>query len=138
MPGWGRDELEWEELVGAGRQFLVEVAARRGTTSYTELNAVLVERTGLAGFDFSKQADRAAMGHLLGLVVEREAPTGSGPMLSALVHYVGGSDAGAGFYALAQQRGLLRKGASTYERMAFWVDQLNQLYALHAGGGAGA
>jgi len=102
-------------------------------TTRTELNAGLVERTGPAGFDFSRQDGRAAMGHLLGLVVERDAPTGSGPMLSALVHYVGGSGAGAGFYALARQPGLLRQGAPTYERTAFWVDQLNQLYALHAG-----
>jgi hypothetical protein len=44
-------------------------------TSYTELNATLERRTGIRGFDSGLQAERAAMGHLLGLiVVEQNRP----------------------------------------------------------------
>ncbi|MFJ1758297.1 hypothetical protein [Kitasatospora sp. NPDC088134] len=134
MPGWGRDELEWNELVEAAREFLIEVAARRGGTTYGELSAELVARTGLPGFDFSRPDGRAAMGHLLGLVVERDASENPDLMLSALVGYAGGNDAGSGFYQLAQERGLLSKGASKDERMAFWVRQTNELHARHARG----
>jgi hypothetical protein len=41
MPGYGRADSEWEELVHAGRGFLVERAKLGKLTSYTELNATL-------------------------------------------------------------------------------------------------
>lgn len=71
-------------------------------TSYTDLNAVLARRTGLKSFDFEQADDRAAVGHLLGLIVKRDHPT-SGLMISALVHYLDANDAGPGFYVLAEQ-----------------------------------
>lgn len=50
MSKYGRDELEWDELVEAGTAFLVERARLdQPTTTYTELNTTLVERTGLRG-----------------------------------------------------------------------------------------
>jgi len=71
MSLFGRDELAWDEMAAAGEAFLVERAPLARLTSYTELNVTLVRRTGLPGFDFSRQDERAAMGHLLGLIVER-------------------------------------------------------------------
>ena len=100
---YGRSSEVWDELVDAAVDFLLEVARRRGQTTYTELNRELTERTGHPGFNFDSQAERAAMGHLLGLVVERTRPE-SGLMLSALVIYLGGNDPGTGFYALAKPR----------------------------------
>jgi hypothetical protein len=48
-----RDDLVWDELARVGLDFLVERARLGKLTSYTELNATLVRRTGLPGFDFS-------------------------------------------------------------------------------------
>ncbi|MFD0272578.1 hypothetical protein ACFVHB_01555 [Kitasatospora sp. NPDC127111] len=132
MSKYGRDELEWDELVGAGLDFLRERAGLSDpTTTYTEMNAVLVERTGLPGFDFGQARDRAAMGHLLGLIVDRDFPQ-SGLMLSALVRYQGENDAGSGFYALAQQLGLLPKGAPVDAKWEFWIRQIKGLQQRHA------
>ncbi|MCP9986556.1 hypothetical protein LUX01_07460 [Streptomyces sudanensis] len=112
-------------------KFLVERAQLRKVTTYTEMNSVLARRTGLPGFDFGQADERAAMGHLLGLVVERDYPE-SGLMISALVHYLGANDAGPGFYRLAQQLGLLPKNSSATARLEFWIGQINSLYEFHA------
>ncbi|WP_437082255.1 hypothetical protein [Streptomyces sp. enrichment culture] len=131
MDVYGRSEDEWEQLAGAGLVFLVERARLQRITTYTEMSSVLARRTGLPGFDFERPEERAAMGHLLGLVVERDFPK-SRLMVSALVNYLGANDAGPGFYVLAQQLGLLPKGSSERARMEFWIRQVNGLYARHA------
>jgi hypothetical protein len=127
---FGRDELTWDEMAEAGEAFLVKRARLAALTSYTELNATLI-RTGLPGFDFSRQDERAAMGHLLGLIVQRNRPA-TGLMISALVAYIDGNDAGPGFYALAQQLGDLPQGASASARFDFWVSQVKALHRHYA------
>ena len=57
-------------------------------TTYTEMNTVLEQRTGLLPFNFELDHDRAAMGHLLGRILELDRPT-SGRMITALVSYRG-------------------------------------------------
>lgn len=79
-------------------------------TSYTEMNVTLARRTGLRSFDFDRADERAAIGNLLGLIVERNRPT-TNLMISALVNYLDQNDAGPGFYALAQQDGSLLRSA---------------------------
>ena len=74
--------------------------------TYTELNAVLHRRTGHRPFRFEDASERAALGYLLGRIVERDYPIRC-YMLSALVIYLNGNDPGSGFYALATQMGLL-------------------------------
>jgi hypothetical protein len=83
---------------------------------------VLVLRTGLPGFDFSRAADRAAMGHLLGLVADRTFAE-SGLLISALVRYMYENGPGSGFYGIASndQYRLLSKTATAMERMDFWA-----------------
>src|SRR5437660_1861723 len=108
---YGRTESEWETLTDAGLRFLIEQAQMERTTTYTELDSVLHRRTGLRRFDFALDLDRAAMGYLLGLIVERERPE-SGHMISSIVIYLDENDAGSGFYRLAQSYGLLRPNAS--------------------------
>lgn len=103
MSMYGRDDISWDQLTAAGEAFLIERARLARVTSYTELNATLVRRTGLPGFDFDRQDERAAMGHLLGLIVARNRPA-TKLMISSLVTYLDANDAGPGFYALAQQR----------------------------------
>ncbi|MGW2273949.1 hypothetical protein [Streptomyces yangpuensis] len=112
-------------------RFLVERAELQKVTTYTEMNSVLTRRTGLPSFDFERADERAAMGHLLGRVVERDYPE-SNLMISALVHYLGANDAGPGFYALAQQLGLLPKGSSPMAKLEFWIGQVNCLHDRHA------
>ncbi|WP_228994519.1 hypothetical protein [Streptomyces sp. DH8] len=118
-------------LVEAGRGFLVERAKLGKLTSYTELNVTLVKRTGCRAFDFGRADERAAVGHLLGLIVERDqeiAPSDPPVMLSALVNYLGANDAGSGFYQLAKDLRLLPMSASAEEKFEFWVTQVKRLY----------
>ncbi|QDO46558.1 hypothetical protein FNV62_34380 [Streptomyces sp. RLB3-17] len=98
------------------------------------MNSVLARRTGLPRFDFEQADERAAMGYLLGLIVEQDYPKGR-LVISALVHYLGANDAGPGFYTLAQQLGLLPKGSSSTARLEFWIEQVNSLHKLHSAPG---
>jgi hypothetical protein len=129
---YGRDDATWSELTEAGQAFLTERARLRRTTSYTELNATLERRTGLPGFDFTHADERAAMGHLLYLVVMCDWPQTS-LMLSALVLYLNGNDPGTGFYALAQELGMLPPRPSAEKKEKFWVDHLGDLYEHYSG-----
>jgi hypothetical protein len=125
---YGREDEDWNDLTRVGLGFLVERAKLGRPTSYTELNTTLTQRTGLRPFDFSRADERAAMGHLLGLIVERSFPL-TGLMISALVMYLGENDAGSGFYVLATDLGLLPARASEDEKFDFWIGQVNGLYA---------
>lgn len=124
---YGRDEQDWEQLADAGLAFLVERARLGKLTSYTELDATLVRRTGLPGFDFSRADERAAMGHLLYLIVDRNRPA-TNLMISALVTYLDANDAGTGFYAFAKELGELPPNASAEVKLEFWIRQVNALY----------
>ena len=75
-------------------------------TTYTELNTVLRQRTSVRTFDFDLDSERAAMGELLGEIVQLERPNFEGHMISAIVIYLNENDAGGGFYALAEQHAL--------------------------------
>jgi hypothetical protein len=129
---FGRDQADWDLLAEAGEAFLIERASLGRLTSYAELNATLERRTGLRRFNFELQAERTAMGHLLRLiVVERNRPV-TGLMISALVIYLGGNDAGSGFYKLAQDLGELVPGAlSSRVKEEFWVGQAKALHGYY-------
>jgi hypothetical protein len=131
MPRYGRDDSEWDLLVHAGLTFLVDRARLGRVTSYTELNTTLSNRTHARTFDFERADERAAMGELLGLIVERNRPE-TGLMISALVHYLGENDAGPGFYVFAQDLGLLAKNASQDDKLTFWVEQVSALHRYYA------
>lgn len=135
MTAYGREDSEWDSLVGTGREFLVERAKLGKLTSYTELNVTLARRTGHRLFDFERADERAAMGHLLGLIVERDqqvTPSDPPLMLSALVNYLTANDAGPGFYQLAKELRLLPMSASNDEKDSFWIKQVRGLYERHA------
>jgi hypothetical protein len=131
MTTHGRDEADWERLSDAGRMFLIERARLRKVTSYTELNTTLERRTGLCAFDFAHADERAAMGHLLDLVVRRDFPA-TGLMLSVLVHYLDANDAGPGFYKLAADLRLLDRRASVRAKEEFWIAHLNEVHAYYS------
>lgn len=101
----------------------------------------LARRTGCRPFDFERADERAAMGYLLGLIVERDreiAPSDPPLMLSALVNYSGANDAGAGFYQLAKELRLLPVSASADEKLGFWAGQVTRIHARHGAGSARA
>jgi hypothetical protein len=129
---YNRMDDEWDDLIAAGNRFLVERARLGKVTSYTELNTVLHQRTGHPAFDFGDQSDRAAMGYLLGRIVDATWDPEKRVMLSALVHYLGENDAGPGFYALAADKGLIPRGASRDAKLEFWVGQLKRLHQEYA------
>lgn len=128
---YGRDEGTWDQLTETGMAFLVERAQLRKTTSYTELNAILRRRTGLPGFDFTRADERAAMGHLLYLIVMRTWPA-TKLMLSALVLYLNSNDPGTGFYSLARELELLPARASAQQKEEFWVTQVKELQKYYS------
>lgn len=121
---YGRSEDEWYDLLVSGYDQLKRVARLGRTISYTDLNSAL-QRDGLRGFDFTQAKERAAMGHLLGLIVEHDQKIHPGLMLSAIVLYHNANDAGSGFYNLAKQKNLIRSGESKDE---FWLRQLKTVY----------
>lgn len=84
---------------------------------------MVASRTGHRAFNFEDASERAAMGELLGRIVEADYLT-RGYMLSALVIYLNGNDAGPGFSALATQMGLLAPGG---DKLAFWTTQTRGL-----------
>ena len=129
---FGRDEADWDALVAAGEEFLIERARLGRLTSYTELNTAIERRTGIRDFRFELQAERAGMGHLLGLIVrERNRPVTS-LMISALVVYIDGNDAGPGFYKLAQDLGELPPGTLPLQvKEKFWIGQVKAIYAYY-------
>jgi hypothetical protein len=130
---YGRDDLVWDELARGGLEFLIERARLQKLTSYTELDATLMRRTGLPGFDFSRADERAAMGHLLYLIVELNRPV-TGLMISALVSYLDANDAGSGFYGYAQDLAMLPRKASAMQKFEFWAGQVKALHEYYAVG----
>ncbi|MFI5612592.1 hypothetical protein [Amycolatopsis sp. NPDC051903] len=127
----GRDDDEWGRLAQAGRGFLVERAAMRRTTSYTEFNAALVNRTGSRGFDFALDGERAAMGFLLERISEDAFAASGGLLISALVQYLDSNDAGPGFYALARAKNFAVP-RSIGDRQLFWADHVGKLHEHYA------
>ncbi|TDD62085.1 hypothetical protein E1263_05430 [Kribbella antibiotica] len=95
----------------------------------------MVHRTGCRPFDFEQAADRAAVGYLLGRIVERNYSR-TGLMLSALVRYIDANEAGPGFSQLAQQMNLLDKNASRSDKHDFWIGQVTQLHVQYGSASA--
>ena len=129
---YDRTESEWAELEAAGWDFLVSRARKpHPITTYTEMNAVLAHRTGQPPWNFDLQADRAAMGELLGRLTDRSfAETknrpGGGLMISALCMYLDQNDVGRGFYGKAAELRLIpTEHLPKDAKDAFWIKQMN-------------
>ena len=136
---FGRTEAEWADLEDAGWDFLIGRARQPyPVTTYTEMNAVLAHRTGQPPWNFEYQADRTAMGELLGRLTDRSfAETKDHPggalMISALCMYIDQNNIGKGFYSKAAELRLIAsEHLSPAAKDAFWV-QLNgvQQWATH-------
>jgi hypothetical protein len=75
----------------------------------------------------SRAPRHASLGHLLYLIVEQNRPS-TNLMVSALVTYLDANDAGTGFYAFANELGLLPRDAPSQVKFEFWVGQVQALY----------
>jgi hypothetical protein len=117
---YGRSDEEWEELGDACEEFLMERARLRFLTTYTEMNTVLVNRTGLPGFDFRLD--------LLGMVADRTFPE-TGLLISALCRFLNENGPGKGFFDLASndEHRLLPVKVTAGQRLDFWQDQVRRL-----------
>src|SRR5579875_88659 len=128
----GRTELEWEALEAAGWEFLINRAKRAGDprTNYTEVNEILAEQTGQPTWNFNSEYDRAAMGGLLGRLVDRsytetKDQPGGGLMISAIVMFLNENGVGGGFYRKAASLGLIAsERMSADAKFDFWVRQM--------------
>lgn len=124
---YGRTELEWEQLREAAEAFLVAKARERGMTTYTELNRELTSATGLPGFNYAQESERAAVGHLLG-EISRRSHAEHGVMLSALVTHQGSNNEGAGFYKLAAALGEMPAKPNAAQKDKAFVRLVNAVH----------
>lgn len=124
---YGRTELEWDELVRAGRKYLEEIAARKdGFTDYTKLNHRLAEDTGQPLFDFGQQDGRNAVARLLGEIA-RQTHGEHDFMLSALVLYQYAGTAGSGFFNLAKQLYPMKTLSTEEQKDRFWLNEVKAI-----------
>lgn len=127
---FGRTDDEWDRLVNDAAAYLTEQAGLQRLVSYSDLNSALARR-GHIPFDFGFERDRTAVGWLLGDAVRRTIDD-SGAMLSAIVLYTAGNDAGPGFYKFATELGLLPITATADDKMAFWAGQVKAVHERFA------
>lgn len=128
---WGREESDWQDLVDATAEFLGEQARLGRLTSYTEVNTVLHQRTGVTPFDFNQDRERAALGDLLGEVAAAKLPE-VGALVSSIVVYLGQNDAGPGFFRLASFLDLLTANPTADQKLVFWASQVKKTHEYYA------
>jgi hypothetical protein len=128
---WGRADDEWQQLVDATAEFLAQQARLARLTSYTEVNTVVHQRTGLRPFDFDQESERAAFGAVLGEVAAAKLPE-VGALISSIVVYLGQNDAGPGFFRLASSLNLLTHKPNADQKLAFWASQVKKTHEHYA------
>lgn len=129
---YNRTEEEWEELIEAAIEMLLEQGRMANPTlTYSQFNDLLAERTGQPKFEFRSPQGQVAVGEVLAEVNNRtlqdvEALIGRKALLSVLVMRKGSSDHGGGFYTYARQHGMLMS-ASAAAKDKFFVQQLKDI-----------
>lgn len=127
---YGRSDDEWDRIVDDAIDFLTGRARLGRVVSYSDLNSALARR-GHVPFDFENEADRAAVGAVLGDATLRTLGDPK-TMLSAIVVYIDRNDAGPGFYKLAIDLGLLPNTATADDMLAFWSAQVRAVHERYA------
>lgn len=98
------------------RQRLLEIARRRGYTTYGEI-------APLVGLDTENPDDRNAMSQILADIARAEQAAGR-PMLTAVVIRADQNMPGDGFFTIAQEFGRYAGG----DRLLFWIGSLNEVH----------
>jgi len=125
-----RGGVPWVDLVSAATEVLAKVAKRQSMISYKELSSELSRKTGAVPFDFEVAHERSEFGKLLGEVVQNTFER-SGHIISSIVIYQHTNEPGPGFYSLAERMRLLRSGASSQERLAFWTGEVSAVHDFY-------
>jgi hypothetical protein len=119
----GRTDADWDLMMEAGRNIMVHTARRQAWVLYSDLNEEISEDAGTPPFDFSRDAERNALGTLLADIVKADL-LHSRFMLSSVVKLSAGDGPGEGFYSLGEHLGHLAPGASRERKFEFWAGQL--------------
>ncbi|GGG67154.1 hypothetical protein GCM10011374_34200 [Kocuria dechangensis] len=111
---YGRAKRDWAAMLRVTEAYLAECAAGNCETDYTAVNH-RIDRERLPAFRFDREADRAAMGRLLG-EISVWSYEDHGIMLSALVRQSGGTSVGKGFWTLAEELGAVPEGLTPRQK----------------------
>lgn len=123
---YGYAPAQWDLMVEAGYAYLAEVAGRQVTTSYPEFCAQLFDRAGLR-----VEIQDAALGGLLADIARRSRAEKQVILPAVLVSAESGQP-GGGFFAYAQEVGLLPKKAGQDDKFMFWAGQVKAVFAAYA------
>jgi hypothetical protein len=119
----GRSDEDWFLMMEAARNIMVHTARRQAWILYSDLNREVSEDAGTPPFDFSRDADRNALGTLLADVVKADL-LHSRFMVSSVVKLAASDGPGEGFYTLAEHLDHLEPGASRNRKFEVWAEQL--------------
>ena len=129
----GREESEWNELIGVGYGILKCLAeGRERPISYTAFSAALADGMDEDPHPFTFPADRNAIGTLLADISKRGLQEHPGWLLSAMVTGKNSEQPGGGFYDLAKSLGMLSDGAGRDEQSVFFGKQLEGLWGAYS------
>jgi hypothetical protein len=113
---YGRSKKDWAAMLKITEAYLVECAAGNCETDYAALNH-RIDRERLPAFHFDREADRAAVGRLLG-EISVWSYEDHGIMLSALVRQSGSKSVGKGFWTLAEELKAVPEGLTPRQKSA--------------------
>ncbi len=111
----GHKAENWETAKEEMRQALVERARKRQTISYTDLVA------GIKSIDVPRNSP--AFWDMLGEISTAEDAAGRGMLTVIVVHGIGDTLPGAGFFKLAR-----RLGRVFTDDRAFWAQEFDRVY----------
>jgi hypothetical protein len=110
-------------VIAAGTACLADVARAEKTTDYTALCQAIEAR-----FALSIEPHDHALPHVLGAIA-KGSHRDHGVVITALVLYRGGSEAGAGFYEICQELGALRAGSlSAMDKTIFQAEHSRAVF----------
>lgn len=130
-----RSEAEWNELASEGHGILKRIARDKSLTNYGDFNQLLMDETGLPGFNFSTDQGRADMGKLLNRIAHRDWTRNPDFMLTSLVKLTGENMPGQGFFKLADEEDFF--DPDSRDQMDFWQEQVGLAHDCYRRGGPG-
>lgn len=115
---FGLTESEWDQALQELRDAILDAAASRRMTWYSEV-AAKVEATHVEPFS-------ALMNHLLGAILEEEHTAGRPLLTSIVTHKDGDKEPGPGFYEMARSLGYRFP-----EPYVFWATQVQDVFTRY-------
>ncbi|MFI7744636.1 hypothetical protein [Kocuria rhizosphaericola] len=113
---FGRPKKLWGEMLAVSEKYLVECAEGNCETDYEALNH-RIDRERLPAFRFEREAERTAVGRLLG-EISVQSYDDHEIMLSALVRNKRGGSVGKGFWTLAEELEAVPEGLTPRQKSA--------------------